>query len=363
MKGQVAHLVGRGFDVVIISGPGEEISALCSAEKARLITVDFTRSITPLHDLLLLFRLVSIIRKEKPDVVNAGNPKPGLLLTLASWILGIKARVFTLHGLVSDSRSGWKGSLISFMEKITCRMAAKVLVVSPSLCTHAISRGILEKEKAVVIGPGSYNGIDLERFSSSEEVLRKAELLKAATGAGKGSPVIGFVGRLTRDKGIALLLAAFDIVRAQYPRAQLLLAGPSDPDDALPEMERIRTDRSIVYLGKVADIVPVYALLDLLVLSSYREGFGNVLIEAAAMERPVIAPAIPGCSDALSGGVNGSLFTKGDANSLAQAMLGYVADPQKMQAHGKAGRLFVTRFSRTEIWEGQVQLYLSMLDK
>ena len=363
MKGQVAYLEGKGFDVVVISGPGKEIRTLCSVEKATLHELEFTRAITPFHDLILLLRLIRIVRAEKPDIINAGNPKPGLLLTLACWLLGHPARLFTMHGLVSDSRSGWKGHIIALSEMLTCALAHKVMVVSPSLSRHAIARGILNREKAVVIGPGSYNGVDMERFSRNETVLEQALALKRQTLAGTGSPVIGFVGRLTRDKGIGLLLQAFDIVRYSFPEAQLVLAGPSDPDDPLPEMDRIREDRSILYLGNMPDIVPVYALLDLLVLSSYREGFGNVLIEAASMELPVVAPAIPGCSDAVADGVNGQLFKRGDAASLASRIIDYASDPEKRKRHGKSGRVFVTRFNREEIWAGQEALYQSMLGK
>jgi glycosyltransferase involved in cell wall biosynthesis len=363
MNGQVSNLVNRGFEVVIISGPGTEIRSLCLSEQAKLYELDFTRSITPFHDLLQLFRIIRIVRSEEPDIVNAGNPKPGLLLTLACWLLRHRARLFTMHGLVSDSRSGGKGRLIALSEKLTCAMAHKVMVVSPSLARHAVTRGILASDKAVVIGPGSYNGIDMDRFSRTPEVVERAEALKRQSHAGTGSPVIGFVGRLTRDKGLGLLLQAFDRVRSSFPGVQLVLAGPSDPDEPLPEMQRIREDRSIRYLGNMPDIVPVYALMDILVLSSYREGFGNVLIEAASMELPVVAPAIPGCSDAVADGVNGCLFRRGDASSLADAVMAYVADPEKRERHGKAGRDFVTRFNRKEIWQGQEELYRSMMDK
>jgi len=104
-------------------------------------------------------------------------------------------------------------------------------------------------------------------------------------------------------------------------------------------------------------------LIDVLVLSSYREGFGNVLIEAAAMEIPVIAPRIPGCSDALEENLNGLMFTKADAESLSVAMTKYLEDPALRRAHGLAGRGFVSRFNREKIWEGQRRMYVSLMDK
>lgn len=365
MKGQVAYLVSKGFRVVIVSGAGEEISALCKAEGAELIPVPFSRSITPFHDLFLLFRLMRIIKAVKPDVVNAGNPKPGLLLTLAAWLLGQQGRVFTLHGLVSDSRTGFKGWMITQFEKLSCSLAQKVLVVSPSLAKHAIQRGLLSPQKAVVIGKGSYNGIDLNRFRRTTAVLDQTKLLRAAHGITDDQFVFGFVGRITFDKGIDILLAAFEKLSAAHSKVRLVLAGPVDDEHTLPSalQQRLRHQQGVHLLGNLTDIVPVYPLMQVLVLSSYREGFGNVLLEAAAMEVPVIAPAIPGCSDAMKAGFNGSSFPKGDVQALYTAMRSYIDDAALLRQHAAAGREFAAGFDPVPIWEAQLALYRSMMDK
>ncbi len=365
MKGQVAYLVSKGFRVVIISGAGEEISTLCKEEGAELIPLPFSRSITPLHDLVLLYRLVRIIQQVKPDIINAGNPKPGLLLTLAAWILRKQGRVFTLHGLVSDSREGFQGWMMSRFEKLSCSLAQKVLVVSPSLAQHAIRRGLLSPHKSVVIGKGSYNGIDLNRFQRTPLVMTQVDALRAAQHIAEHHFVFGFVGRITTDKGIDLLMTAFEQLCIEDARVRLVMAGPLDQENALPSalLQRLNHHHGVRLLGKVSDIVPVYPMMQVLVLSSYREGFGNVLLEAAAMGIPVIAPSIPGCSDAMKPGVNGSSFPKGDVAALFQAMKTYVDNPSLREQHASAGRAFAKGFDPVSIWDGQLAVYHSLMDK
>lgn len=365
MKGQVAYLVSKGFRVVVASGDGEEITTLCKEEGAELIPLPFSRSITPLHDLALLVKLMGIIRDIKPDIINAGNPKPGLLLTMAAWIMGKKGRVFTLHGLVSDSRVGLKGWMISRFEKLSCSMAEKVLVVSPSLAQHAIRRGLLSSEKSLVIGKGSYNGIDLNRFQRTPEVINDAERLRKAHRITENNFVFGFVGRITLDKGIDLLITAFEKLYAGNDNLRLVLAGPVDQENALPPglLHRLNHHPGVLLLGNLYNIVPVYAMMHVLVLSSYREGFGNVLLEAAAMRVPVIAPAIPGCSDAMKSGLNGLSFPKGDPDALYMSMKSYVDNPALREQHANAGRAFAAGFDPVSIWDGQLAVYQGLMDK
>ena len=117
-------------------------------------------------------------------------------------------------------------------------------------------------------------------------------------------------------------------------------------------------DPRVTYLGQLLDVLPAYPLIDLLVLSSYREGFGNVLIEAAAMEIPVVAPEIPGCRDAVADGTNGTLFAKGDRQDLVQSIERYLTDPDLLAAHGRAGRAMVQeRFRQAPLWQALQSLY------
>lgn len=363
LKGQVAFLVKSGYEVVIISGPGEEISLLAKKENARLYTIPFTKKISPFADFFHLLYIIRIIKKEKPDVINAGNPKSGFLIMLACWCIRFKRRIFTLRGLVSDTKTGIRRWLIALTEKISCNLAKVVIVISPSLKEHAERRKILQRGKSIVIEKGSSNGIDLTEFSRSQQVLAHAEELRSRIGLKGNEMIIGFVGRLSKDKGIDMLFAAFNALAGKYPQLRLVLAGPVINENLFSRstLDQLYSDDRVFYLGKLQEVVPLYALMDILVLSSLREGFGNVLIEAAAMEVPVIVPDIPGCRDAVKAGCNGALFEKGNKDSLAAALDNLISNAALREEYGRHGRDFVQDFSNEKIWTGQLNLYNNMI--
>lgn len=364
LKGQVAFLVQHGFEVVIISGPGEEISMLAQKENARLYPIPFTKRITPFTDFFQLLRIIRLIRKEKPDIINAGNPKSGFLIMLACWITRHNKRIFTLHGLLSDTQKGIMRWLISGTEKISCAIAGKVIVVSPSLKTHAEKRKILPPGKGIVTGRGSANGIDLRLFSRNEALRVQSLQLQKQFGFEGNEIVIGYIGRLSGDKGIAILLDAFNTLRKKYPFLRWVLAGPVVEEDPLPVqlLHQLHHDEHIFYMGNLFDVTPVYDIIDIMVVPSLREGFGNVLIEAAAMEVPVVASDIPGCRDAVQPGINGELFEKANVPALVATLEKLITNRELRAQYGKNGRKFVQdNFTNEKIWSGLLELYQHLL--
>lgn len=365
LRGQVAHLVENGYEVTIISGPGEEISFLAEKENARLYTIPFTKRITPFTDFFQLLTIIRILKKEKPEIVNAGNPKSGFLIMLACWLTGYQNRIFTLHGLLSDTKTGLFRTLITLTEKISCGIAKKVIVVSSTLKTHAENRRILPHGKGLVIGHGSANGINLRVFQRTVETEIKANALRKQLGLNGHEIVLGFIGRIAKDKGIGLLLEVFNHLRDKYPSLRLILAGPLIGENPVTkqELKQLHNDKQIIYLGKLLDVIPIYSLLDILVLPSLREGFPNVLIEAAAMQIPVIASDIPGCRDAMLPKTNGLLFTKRDPLALTRAVEQLLQQKDLRKQYGINGRKFVEEnFENQIIWRGQVNLYRSLLE-
>lgn len=284
---------------------------------------------------------------------------------LAAWLTGIRNRIFTLHGLVSDTRKGFRRKLILLFETLSSRLAIQTWVVSASLRQHAIEAGVVRAADSLVIGNGSCNGVDVSVYKRSAAQAEASRKLRLQYGIALDDIVIGFAGRLSRDKGIELLLRVFNRLRVQYPNLRLLLAGPLETNDPIsaPYNKMLSGDPAIIYLGKKADLVPVYGAMDIFVLPSYREGFGNVLIEAASMELPVIAPDIPGCRDAVAAGENGLFFQMGNDEDLYAILEKYIKDPDLRQIHGKNGRPWVIRkFDPGTIWAAQLAIYRNLLE-
>jgi glycosyltransferase involved in cell wall biosynthesis len=234
-------------------------------------------------------------------------------------------------------------------ERISCSMASRVLCVSKSVRQMAIDERIVDAGSIEVPCNGSINGIDSNRFQPPTQSARLAA--RSRFGIPLNATVIGFVGRIVRDKGIVDLVKAFSLLKKRTPDVRLLVVGAFEPQDPIPvDAERLlRNDPHIHLAGLVGDMPAAYASMDVLVLPSYREGLGLVTLEAAAMGLPAVATRIPGCIDAVVDGVTGTLVP---ARS----------DPALRLAHGGAGRIRVIAEFRTEsIWEATLQVYREIL--
>lgn len=364
LKGQVNFLVKQGYDVVIISGPGEEISALAKQEAAKLITIPFTTRISPWQDLKHLCKVIAIVKSEQPDIINAGNPKSGFLIMLAAWWLRRKNRFFTMHGLLSDTKTGLKKYIIRLTEKLSCRLSHRVIVVGHALRQHAVETGIVANNHCVVLENGSCNGVDVGVFSRNEPAINKAAALSAQFKITPHNYILGFVGRLSKDKGIDLLMDAFNRLKLNHPELRLLIVGPLINEHMLTEevLYQLYNDDNIFYTGKLQEVLPAYILMNVLVLPSLREGLANVILEASATEVPVVASDIPGCRDALIHLHTGELFDKGNVESLTATLEKMIQLPDTARQYGKNGRQFVaTQFSNQKIWEAYLALYKEAL--
>lgn len=362
IRGQAGYLSENGYKVYIVSADGPEVRKVATEEKVELIVVDFAREIAPWQDLVCLFKLLRIIRKIKPDIVNAGNPKSGLLFMIACKLFKNTRSIFTLRGLRSDTLVGVKRSIVVFMERLTCWLSEKIIVISPSLRDHAISTNILEEKKSVVLGSGSSNGVNLSIFSPSEIIEKQAKEFRAELGIKPKDFVIGFAGRLTKDKGIVELFQGYKLIKDNYPNLKLVLTGPIEYDDPISDevMTEMQNDPNVFMPGKSAFIASVLFSYDVLVLFSHREGFGNVALEASAMERPIIVSDIPGCRDTVENNLTGFIAAPRDPVGLAEKLSMYIENEQLRISHGKNGRKrVIEKFQSTIIWEEQLKLYNS----
>ena len=361
LRGQPRFLRGEGIETLAISSAGPELGRFSEEEGVETHALEMRRAVAPLHDLGAVWRLARLLRRLRPDFVHAHTPKGGLLGMMAAALAGVPVRLYHLHGLPLVTARGVKRALLTASEKTAAALAHRVLCVSGSVRKLALDEGLVHAEKIEVPGPGSINGIDVDVKFNPTPALRAAGLReRVRLGIPEGAPVVGYVGRLVRDKGICELHAAWRGLRERFPAAHLLVVGPEEPQDPVPlaVLEGLRGDPRVHLVGLEWNTPPLFAAMDLLALPTYREGFGLVALEAAAMGLPCVGTDIPGCRDAIVNGVTGKLVPAQDAAALETALAAYLSDPALAQSHGKAGRERAARDFRPEtLWRALLAIY------
>lgn len=364
-SGQIDYVQRRGFAVHVISSPGPELEAFGTHEHVTVDAVPMARAITPAKDLVAIWRLWRALRRIRPDVVHSHTPKGGLLGMMAATLARVPVRVYHIRGLPFVTATGFRRRLLRWSELASCALADRVLAVSQSMRTIAIDEGLCPAGKVRVILGGSGNGVDSDgrfRPQAGDARLAARNRLRLPPDA----VVIGFVGRLSREKGVRELASAWARLRDQDAKARLLIVGWVEGQDAqsTEAVNALRADPRVHFTGPVQDMVPLYAAMDVVALPTYREGFPNVALEAAALALPIVATSVPGCVDAVEDGVTGLLVPARDAEALSAALHRYIADRTLRSAHGTAARRrVVTQFRREAIWEGIAAEYDDLLSR
>lgn len=355
----VRRSLARGFEVTVVTSPDERLDAFGRRLGARTVALEMPRRVTPLGDWQALTKLHTLLGRLAPGVVHAHTPKGGLLGTLAAKAAGVPVRLYHMRGLPFVTLKGSRRALMQTTERVSCGAATRVLCQSPSLRRTALEHRLVDPARCEVVLKGS-NGVDCDgRFLASRHVAAGQDL-RASLGIPAQDVVIGFVGRLVRDKGVPELVSAFERLSRAWPGAWLVLAGPYEPRDPVDAETRARIESHprIRALGFVSDPAPVYAAADVVALPSHREGFPNVPLEAAAMERPVVSTRVDGCTDAVEDGVTGLLVGGADGEALGAALGRYLGDAELRRRHGQAGRARVERdFRREHIADAVVDVY------
>lgn len=359
LRGRLRALRESGLRVVLISSPGPLLEQIAAGDGVECLSIAMRRGISPLADLLSLFRLCFAMRRLRPVLAEFSTPKAGLLGNIASFLCRVPVRIYVLRGLRLETASGIARRILCLSERITAACCHLVLCNSESLRNQALALGVAKPEKLRVIGGGSSAGVDVRHFAPRQQRRGSQAKLEPDT------PVIGFTGRLTRDKGIPELLLAFDRLLEQFPHATLLLVGWfDDSDDALSGAQRayIESHPRIVCTGFVADTAPWYHAMDVLVLPSWREGFPNAILEGSASGLPVVSTRVTGARDAVQDGRTGLLVQPGDPEALAGAIGSLLRSPGLRRRMGGAGRAWVAdRFARGRVQNLTVNLYRGLI--
>jgi sugar O-acyltransferase (sialic acid O-acetyltransferase NeuD family) len=322
------------------------------------------REIAPVKDLVSLWKLYRTIRRIRPYIVDAGTPKAGLLVGIAAWLARVPCRVYTLHGLRLETVVGPKRLLLTLTERIAAACSHRVFCLSPSLRDRVIAFNLASEDKTLLLKSGGF-GVDPEQFSPSAAPA-EVENLRHRLGIPNGVPVIGFVGRFVKDKGVQQLLEAFGLLRQTYPEIRLLMVGEFEQGDRIEAGLRLYIENTpaIIRPGFVSDPALYFRLMDVLVLPTHREGFGQVSAEAQASGIPVVTTTATGAIDSVINEVTGLLVPVGDSNALADAVGRLLSDDALRAIMGRAGRKWMENdFCPQVVREHRVKLYRDLMSQ
>jgi glycosyltransferase involved in cell wall biosynthesis len=360
LNGRLRALREAGFRVTLVSSPGELLDRTAASEGVESIAIPMQRRIAPIADIVSLARLWWLLLRLRPEMTEFSTPKAGLLGNLAACLAGVPCRIYMLRGLKLETSTGFKRRILLAAEKLTSACAQVVLCNSNSVRGEALALGVAPAAKLQLLGEGSSNGVDVERFSPGQSYVRER------LGLPREAPVVGFVGRLTRDKGVPELVEAFDKILESEPQAHLLLVGWFDAaEDALDDnlSARIASHPRIHLTGYVHDTAPYYRAMDVMVLPTWREGFPNAVLEAAATGIPVITTECTGSRDSVVPEVTGLLIPPGYPEAICESVLKLLRDPERRRRMGQAAQAWVVEHYVNERVLGLTAAYYNGLLK
>lgn len=355
LRGQLSWFKRQGWDTRLVTTPDARAHAASEREDVPLESLQMSREISPKNDLKSLFSWLRLLYRKAPYATVVGTPKAGLLGGLAAWAIRVPRRVYVVHGLRLEGTKGLLLLLLSLIERVSLAVATDVVVVSHSLGHQLLKRKLVAPSKCWIIGDGSCNGIDPERFQKRRAEV-DAPAMRESLGLSPHATVVGFIGRITRDKGIHLLLEAIEEVNSEV-ELQLLIVGKTEADPGV-ELEKLSSP-NICWVDGSDDIPGLLSIIDILVLPTYREGFPTVPLEAAASGVPTITTNATGAIDSVVDGVTGMIVPVGDRPALSIAIKELAENVTKRHEMGKAAydRALVS-FRPERIWSGLESILL-----
>lgn len=366
-KGQLKFM-SNYFDLTFVSSnelKPNELTVRGMTENIRVHELPMKREISLFNDFKSLIAFLTYFHAMKPDAVHGNTPKGALLAMLAAKLTRVKTRIYMCHGLRYQGCNGIMRRILESMEKLTCACATHVLCVSEGVKNTLADDGICPAKKSRVIGYGSCNGINKDFFDASVYDKKDKEQLRHQYGIGKDDFLFIFMGRIVKDKGVNEMVEAFTRYRKENSHVRLIILGAFENNQNPVEahtMDIIKGNKEgVVYCGKQSDVRPFLAASQCLLLPSYREGFGMVLMEAGAMGVPVICSDIIGCNNVATQD-NGLLVEPRNADELYQKMKKMVEDISLYRHFAASTRpSVIKRFDQQMLWNKFLAYYKSVI--
>ena len=349
--------LAKSYDLTVVANlQGQTGFADWLPKSVKLVDIPIRREINLIYDVKALFLLIFFFYRSNFLLVHSVSPKAGLLAMMASWIIRVPIRLHTFTGQVWVTKRGIARFILSSLDKMTSKFTTKTLVDSHSQRSFLIEKGIVDEQNSIVLGNGSISGVDLKRFKH-DSIIRKS--IRHDLGANNSTTILLFLGRLKKEKGVLELVDAFSKLSDNYKNTVLWLVGP-DEEELQPKLENIEGVRLVSFTN-----VPEHymAAADIFVLPSYREGFGSVVIEAAACGIPTVGTNVYGLSDAIVNGKTGLLVEPRSAVELENAMQKLIENKKLRENMGKKAQIRASElFSQDYVTDQVVMLYRGLLE-
>ena len=361
LTGQLKYMTNY-FEVVGISSKGgDKLQNVSDQENIRTIPVELKRQISPINDLITVWKLYKVLKKEKPFIVHSITPKAGLLGMIASKFAGVPHRLHTFTGLIFPTKHGFIKRLLISTDKILCSCATQIYPEGEGIKNDLINYKITSKPLKIIAN-GNVNGININHYNSNNFDENFISNLKKEFSISEKDYVFVFIGRLVKDKGINELISAFNELNSNLENTKLLLVGDYEHDlDPLKKktLNIIKTNKNIISTGWVEDVRPYFKISNLLVFPSYREGFPNVVMQAGAMGLASIVTDINGANEIIIPNKNGIIIPSMNKDKLKQAMLSFYNN--EIIINSKTCRkLIVNRYEQSILWKAQLNEYNSL---
>jgi glycosyltransferase involved in cell wall biosynthesis len=363
IRHQLVELQELGAQVTVICSSRDVYTPNCVTyqdlglpSSLRHLEIEIPRRINLFQDLKALFRLAVTFRREKFEVVHSIGPKASLLVAVAGFIARTPVRLHTYTGQRWVTLAGLKRLGLKAFDALVAKLNTQVFADSPTQAKFLVRERI--SKRVDVIGAGSISGVHLQEFNFVENA--RVETRKAL-GYLEGDVVVVFAGRIAKDKGVHELLQAFESASKQISSLRLLLIGNVEPDIEKNLWDLACQNSKIKFLGFKGRLSAYLSASDFLVLPSYREGFGSIVIEAAALGVPTIGTNIYGLVDAIQDGVTGDLIEPRDAKALEEKLIDWATHPEKVKQIGQAAKKrveleFDSRIITSKLWNRYQEL-------
>lgn len=356
---QHLNALSKVYHVTIIVNANSNNNEGLINNNIEYINLEINREIDLMKDIIILFKLISIFRKEKFHLIHSVTPKAGLLAMLAGAITRVPVRIHIFTGQVWANRTGVIRFFLKWLDKLISFCGTNILADSDSQMKFLITERVISSEKISVLANGSISGVDINKFMPDTQIRKviRDKLNIAATDI-----VFLFIGRLKRDKGVIELCTAFKKILENKENSHLLLIGP-DEERLIREIKQLNILAEKLHIISYTDEPEKYmAVADILCLPSYREGFGSVIIEAAACGIPAIGSRIYGITDAISENETGLLFDAGDVDALALAMKELYSNEEERKNMGVVARnKAINLFSSDVVTAAWLEYYAKLI--